>query len=83
MKVGEYIRTKYGITQLKEYDTIDGSKLLCMPVKDGDNYWRVKREVTLINNREDGIPIIKEEAQGIMKLLDRSAILEVLGSDKE
>ena len=35
MKVGDYVRTKYGITQFKEYETTNGSKILCMPVKDG------------------------------------------------
>ena len=35
MNVGDYVRTKYGITQYKEYETTDGAKLLCMPVKDG------------------------------------------------
>ena len=35
MKVGDYVRTKYGITQFKEYETTYGEKLLCMPVKDG------------------------------------------------
>ena len=35
MKVGDYVRTKYGITQFKEYETTNGEKLLCMPVKDG------------------------------------------------
>ncbi len=36
IEVGMYVRTKYGITQYKEYDTTNG-KLLCMPVKDGTN----------------------------------------------
>ena len=35
MKVGDYVRTNYGITQFKEYETTNGEKLLCMPVKDG------------------------------------------------
>lgn len=35
MEVGDYVRTKYGITQFKEYKTTNGEKLLCMPVKDG------------------------------------------------
>lgn len=35
MKVGDYVRTNYGITQFKEYETTYGEKLLCMPVKDG------------------------------------------------
>ncbi len=37
IKVGDYVRTKYGITQYKEYETTNGNKLLCMPVKDGSN----------------------------------------------
>lgn len=35
MSEGDYVRTKYGITQFKEYETTNGEKLLCMPVKDG------------------------------------------------
>lgn len=35
IEIGEYVRTKYGITQYREYETTDGTKLLCMPVKDG------------------------------------------------
>ena len=31
---GMYVRTKYGITQYKEYETNKG-KLLCMPLKNG------------------------------------------------
>ena len=45
-------------------------------VKGVDECWRVKREITLINNKDEGIPILKEEAQGILKLLDRSGVLE-------
>lgn len=37
MEVGDYVRTKYGITQYKEYETTNGNKILCMPVKDGSN----------------------------------------------
>ena len=36
--------------------------------------------MTLTNFVEDGIPIIKEEAQGLMKLLDKSAVIEKLKS---
>lgn len=36
LKEGMYVRTKYGITQYKEYETTMG-KLLCIPVKDGSN----------------------------------------------
>lgn len=71
----EYARVKLGDMYVKDFKI--------NTVKDGENRWSVKREVTLINNKEDGIPIIKEEAQGIMKLLDKSAILETLGSDKD
>ena len=35
LRVNNYVRTKYGITQFKEYETTNGSKILCMPVKDG------------------------------------------------
>ena len=35
MNVGDFVRTKYGITQYKEYETTNGDKILCMPVKDG------------------------------------------------
>lgn len=34
LEVGMYVRTKYGISQYKYYDTTNG-KLLCIPVKDG------------------------------------------------
>lgn len=34
LKVGDYVRTKYGISQYKYYDTLRGT-LLCIPVKDG------------------------------------------------
>lgn len=33
LKVGDYVRTKYGISQYKYYDTSRG-RLLCIPVKD-------------------------------------------------
>lgn len=33
MKVGDYVRTKYGITQYREYDTQYGKKILAMPIK--------------------------------------------------
>lgn len=35
LRANDYVRTKYGITQFKEYETTNGEKLLCMPVKDG------------------------------------------------
>lgn len=34
LEVNMYVRTKYGISQYKYYDTTNG-KLLCIPVKDG------------------------------------------------
>ena len=34
LEVGQYVRTKEGITQFKEYDTSNG-KLLCMPLMNG------------------------------------------------
>lgn len=64
----EFYRVKIGDMYVKDFKI--------NTVKDGDNYWRVKREVTLINNKEDGIPILKEEAQGLMGLLDKSAVLD-------
>lgn len=36
LEVGMYVRTKYGITQYKEYETTNGN-ILCMPIKDGTN----------------------------------------------
>lgn len=45
-------------------------------------YWRVRREVSMVNDIQEAIPIEKEEAQGIMKLLDKNAILvELKDSD--
>lgn len=63
----EFYRIKLGEMYVKDFKII--------VVKDDTNHWRVKREVTLINNEEEGIPILKEEAQGIMTLLDKSATL--------
>lgn len=71
----EFARVKLGDMYVKDFKIIT--------VKDNDNYWRVKREISLINSKDDGIPILKEEAQGIMKLLDKSAILEELESKGE
>lgn len=70
MSKEEYVRVKLGDMYVKDFKI--------NTVKDGENRWSVRREVSLINNEEDGIPIIKEEAQVIMKLLDKSAVLEVL-----
>ena len=71
----EFARVKLGDMYVKDFKIIT--------VKDNDNYWRVKREISLINSKEDGIPILKEEAQGIMKLLDKSAVLEGLETKGE
>lgn len=45
-------------------------------VKGEDLRWRVVREISLINDKLQGIPIIKEEAQALMGMLDKSAVLE-------
>ena len=40
MKIGDYVRTKYGITQYREYEINNCgliSKIVCMPVKSGEN----------------------------------------------
>ena len=40
MKVGDYVRTKYGITQYREYEINNCGlirKMVCMPVKSGEN----------------------------------------------
>ena len=63
----EFAKVKLGDMYVKDFKII--------VIKDGDDYWRVRKEISLINSKEDGIPIIKEEAQGIMKLLDKNAIL--------
>lgn len=68
----EFARVKLGDMYVTDFKI--------MTVKDNNNYWRVKREISLINSKEDSIPILKEEAQGIMKLLDKSAVLEDLES---
>ena len=64
----EFYRVKIGNMYVKDF------KLNA--VKDSDNHWRVVKEIILINNKEDGIPILKEEAQGLMGLLDKSAVLD-------
>lgn len=75
MNKEEFARVKLGDMYVKDFKITT--------VKDSDNFWRVKREISLINNKEDGIPILKEEAQGIMKLLDKSAVLEILESKED
>ena len=44
-------------------------------------YWRVKREISMTNDIKEAIPIEISEAQGIMKLLDKNAVLTELGGD--
>lgn len=72
---GEFKKVKLGDMYVKDFKIVT--------VKDSDNFWRVRREVTLTNDEKDAIPIIKEEAQGIAKLLDKSAILVSLESKGE
>ena len=64
---GEFKKVKLGDMYVKDFKIVT--------VKDSDNFWRVRREVTLTNDEKDAIPIIKEEAQVIAKMLDKSAIL--------
>ena len=64
---GDFVKIKLGDMYVKDF------KLAT--IKDGDNFWRVRREITLVNCKEEAIPIIKEEAQGIAALLDKSATL--------
>lgn len=52
-------------------------------VKTDVGYWRVRKEISLINDKSEAIPIEKEEAQGLMKLLDRTAVLVDLGGNDE
>lgn len=67
----EFYRVKSGDMYIKDFKIIT--------VRDSENRWRVRREITLTNFIEDGIPIIKEEAQALMKLLnDRSATIQRL-----
>ena len=49
MKLQEnmYVRTKYGISQYKYYDTTSIGKLLCIPVKDGSEGIFAKRQLWL------------------------------------
>ena len=37
LEVGMYVRTKYGITQYRKYNTVNQCEIICMPVKDGTN----------------------------------------------
>lgn len=52
-------------------------------IKTDVGYWRVRKEISLINDKSEAIPIEKEEAQGLMKLLDRTAVLVDLGGNDE
>ena len=63
----EYGYVKLGDLYVKDF------KLATMKVDKG--YWKVRREVSMTNDINEAIPIEKSEAQGIMKLLDKSAIL--------
>ena len=63
----EYYRVKLGDMYVKDFKM--------NAVNDSKNHWKVKRELTLTNSEEEGIPILKEDAQGLMKLLDKSAVL--------
>lgn len=67
MNKEEFYKVKIGDMYVKDFKLVT--------IKDDDNCWRVRREVTLTNNEKDAIPIIKEEAQTIAKLLDKSAVL--------
>lgn len=40
-----------------------------------EGLWTVRREITMTNDIKEAIPIEIVEAQGIIKLLDKSAIL--------
>lgn len=64
----EFYRVKIGDMYIKDF------KLNA--VKDSNNHWRVDKLITLTNNKGDGIPILKEEAQSLMVLLDKSAVLD-------
>lgn len=69
----EFYRVKLGDMYVKDFKMIT--------IKDSENHWRVRKEMTLTNFVEDGIPIIKEEAQGLMMLLNKSAIIEKFESE--
>ena len=63
----EFYRVKIGDMYVKDFKMAT--------IKDDDNHWRVRKEISLSNFINDGIPIIEEEAQGLMKLLDKSATI--------
>lgn len=73
----EFVYVKLGDLFVKDF------KLATVMADKG--YWKVKREVTMTNDVKEAIPIEKTEAQGIMKLLDKSAILitkEVISNER-
>lgn len=67
----EFTYIKLGELYVKDF------KIATVMGKEG--CWRVRREVTMINDIEAAIPIEKTEAQGIMQLLDKSAVLIAFG----
>lgn len=75
LNIGDYVRTKYGITQYKEYETANGNKLLCMPVKDGSNGIFANIE-DIIKSRPSIIDLI--EVGDIIKLYSTKQIQQVL-----
>lgn len=68
LEVGMYVRTKYGITQYKGYNTING-KLFCMPVKDGTR--------GIFANIED---IIGEPSFNIIDLIEENDYIRIVTS---
>lgn len=67
MNEEEFKYVKLGDLYVKEF------KLATVMCDKG--YWKVKREVSMTNDIKEAIPIEKAEAQGIMKLLDKCAVL--------
>lgn len=67
MNKEEFKYVKLGDLYVKEF------KLATVMCDKG--YWKVKREVSMTNDIKEAIPIEKIEAEGIMKLLDKSAVL--------
>lgn len=55
LKEGMYVRTKYGITQYREYET-DKGKLLCMPLTNG-TFANIEDVVKASNNIIDLIEV--------------------------
>lgn len=65
LKEGMYVRTKYGITQYKEYDTTLG-KIVCMPIKNGTE--------GIFANIED---IIGEPSHNIIDLIEVGDVIAI------